>query len=93
MPICLIERFNNVVRSSPPAANLGNSSFRFIPESCVHVNQRATAFAARPDACTNGGSCGLIASFLAHGLRGEVTCEAEAPERSDSGNPPPGLVQ
>lgn len=65
MPICLITRLNDVVRPSPPAAKLGNGSFRFIPESCLHVNQRAAVFAARPDPCNNGDSCGLTASLLA----------------------------
>jgi len=62
MPTCLITKLNDVVRSSPPAANLGNGSFRFIPEYFVHANQRAAVFAARPDSCNNGGSCGLTAS-------------------------------
>lgn len=50
----------------------GFASFLHTPGIQPPANQRAAAFAIKPDFCNTGGPCGLAAANSAHGLRGEA---------------------
>jgi hypothetical protein len=50
----------------------GYGSFLHTPGFRPPANQRAAAFAIKPDFCNTGGPCGLAAASSAHGLRGEA---------------------
>lgn len=50
----------------------GYGSFLHTPGVQPPANQRAAAFAIKPDFCNTGGPCGLAAAGSAHGLRGEA---------------------
>lgn len=64
----------------------GYGSFLHTPGFQPPANQRAAAFAIKPDLCNTGGPCGLAAANSAHGLRGEALARSAAQSESDRGD-------
>ncbi len=64
----------------------GYGSFLHTPGFQPPANQRAAAFAIKPDLCSTGGPCGLAAANSAHGLRGEALARSAAQSESDRGD-------